>query len=155
MDDTALHEAGEDLEQCKRVPLEYPALASGQLVLVAIPAFDRGLGERTLRVPAHEDRCLAEWFDETPRFFRERAPRQVCAEDEEVGLLLRDLEDGLERDRVPVHVGDDGDAVRPFALPQCSPAGSLAQRGVGCALHPDRQNRFAAAARVRCRHTRA
>ena len=51
--------------------------------------------------------------DERKRLVGERAPRQVAAEDDQVDVLALDLsEDGGERRRVSVDVGQRGDAQR-------------------------------------------
>ena len=78
------------------------------------PLLALGLGDvledGTVRVAAHEAGVQA--TDELEGLLRERPPREVAAEDDQVGLGLLDLgEDGLERGCVPVDVREYGDAL--------------------------------------------
>ena len=52
------------------------------------------------------------------RLVRQRPPRQVAAEDDRIDPLAADLgQDGLERRRVAVHVGQSRDAHRLYERP--------------------------------------
>ena len=71
------------------------------------PLLALGLGDvledGTVRVASHE--VGAQATDELEGLFRERPPREVAAEDDQVGLGLFDFgEDGLESGCVPVDV---------------------------------------------------
>ena len=72
------------------------------------------LQERALGVAAHEPGRDRERPNERERLLRERAPREVTAEDDEVGRLPLDLlEHRGERRRVAVDVRERRDAHQP------------------------------------------
>jgi hypothetical protein len=95
-----LAEAAEEVAQLGGVPLLHPALAI---------RFRCSLEDGPVGVAAHEGR-VRERRREPVRLRRLRAPRQVAAEDDEVGLLaVQFREHRGQGGRVPVHVGKDGD----------------------------------------------
>jgi hypothetical protein len=75
----------------------------------AFSRFGGPLQQRALGVATDEARV--EPSHEVERFLRERPPREVAAEDDQVRLFGLDLgEHGLERGCVAVDVGERGDA---------------------------------------------
>ena len=88
--------------------------------------------DHAIRVPAYESSWDLESSHERERLLRERSPRQIAAEDDQIGLLALDLvEDGCERGRVAVHVGKRGD---PHLLPGRSTGNRELVLGVDDAL---------------------
>ena len=79
------------------------------------PLLALGLGDvledGTVRVASHE--VGRPGHGRARRPFRQRPPREVAAEDDQVGLGLFDFgEDGLESGCVPVDVRENGDALQ-------------------------------------------
>ena len=101
LDHDLLLEAREELAHFIRVVRLHPLLPLG---------LGDVLEDGTVRVAAHE--AGAEATYELEGLVRQRPPREVAAEDDQVGLSLLDLgEGGLERRCVPVDIREDGDAL--------------------------------------------
>ena len=84
-------------------------------------------------VAPHEVLRQRDRMHQLERLVRQRPPRQVAAEDDRIDALAADLgQDGLERRRIAVHVGQSRDAHRPTSGRRPR-AGS--RRG-GCAARP-------------------
>jgi hypothetical protein len=107
-----LDERREPCAALRRVLLEEPGLPVGRLVTIR--------EERAFGVSPDEDRRHRQAVDESERRLGLRPPGQVTAEDDEVGGDLLELgQDRLERDGVPMDVGEDGNSigVHAFAAP--------------------------------------
>ena len=88
---------------------EEPGLPPGRLVALC--------EERALGVSADEDHRHRQAVDESERRLGLRPPGQVTAEDDEVGADPLELgQHRLERDGVPVDVGEDGNSIGVHGL---------------------------------------
>jgi hypothetical protein len=103
---------------------DHPANPVGQRVVASRDAVEVA-DEVAVGVPLDEDGALAERTNQVERRRRERPPGEVAQEDDMVDVLAVELaEDGLERGRVAVDVGERGYPQRPATDPSLRARGT-------------------------------
>jgi hypothetical protein len=114
----ALDEAREKRPLLVVVSIEQPALAKRGRLGGSVFASAGQLRKRPFGVAADEDRPRAELARERQRLPRQRPPRQIAANDDEVRRNAVELiQHRREGNGVPMHVGEDGDAAASLHRP--------------------------------------